>query len=162
MIACALPISDVLPSGAFSTAQAIITLQASSGGFNGSVTQKFVTEKSYKNGVFDGTYYIYGGYSFSVPTQPWTHLEAFITGGSAGSLDFTDYQAGAPVFDSTTTFISYGHQGGPTKFYNPGDGTVFLFRVLQEPGVTADRIPDATDGLRKIMDQSPVDHITFT
>jgi len=143
-------------------AQAIITLQASSGGFNGSVTQKFITEKSYKNGVFDGTYYIYGGYAFSVPTRAWTHLEAFVTGGTAGSLDRADYEGGAPVFDSTTTFISYGHQGGSTHYYNPGDGTVFLFRVLQEPGVTADRIPDATDGLRKIMDQSPVDHITFT
>ena len=145
-------------------AQAIITLRTMSGGFTGSVVQTFVNVKSYKNGVFDGTYYIYGGYSFSVPTRSWTHADAFITGGTAGGLDFADYQGGAPVFDSTTigSPISYGHQGQATKYYNLGSGTLFLFRVLQEPGVTADRIQAATDDLKKIMDQSPVDHITFT
>ncbi len=142
-------------------AQAIITLQTTSGSFTGTVTQKFVNTMNYKNGQFDGTYNIYAGYVFSVPTRAWTLAEAFITGGTAGALYHTDYDRGAPLFDSDITFISYFYQGGASKYYNLGNGTVFLFRT-EAQSVSSGSIQNAIDGLKKILDQSPVDHITFT
>ncbi len=142
-------------------AQAIITIQTMSGGFTGSVTPKFVATMNYRNGQFDGSYNIYAGYSFSVPTRAWTLAEAYITGGTAGGLYHTDYDRGAPVFDSDITFISYFYQDGASKYYNLGNGTLFLFRTEAQT-VQPDRIQAAKDSLMTILNQSPVDHITFT
>jgi hypothetical protein len=136
------------------------TITVETGSFTVPVTQKFITVMNYKNGQFDGTYYVVGGYAFSAPTRAWTHMDAFITGGTAGGLDRADYEGGAPVFDSLST-PAYAHQGTASHYYNLGNGTLFLLRTVSG-NVTSDRIQAATDSDRQIMDQSPVDHITFT
>jgi hypothetical protein len=148
-------------------ATAPITIHPANSTTNVPVVQKFISLQSFRNGQVDGTFYILGGYAFAVPKTAWVLAEAYIAGGTAGGLDRADYDSGAPILDPATTppgtlGVSYGHQGIATHYYNLGGGMAFLFRVLQEPPVTPDRIQDAIDGLKKIMNQSPVDHITFT
>ena len=152
------------PNGSVSEigkAQAIVTLETTSGSFTAPVTQKFVTVQSYKNGQPDGEYNIYGGYAFSVPTRAWTHAEAYLDGGTVGSLDRADYDRGAPVFVSDATFLSYIYQYGASKYYNLGNGTVFLFRK-EFQSVPFANIQYAINDLTTILNQYPVDHITFT
>ncbi len=139
---------------------ATITVEATSGSFNVPVSPKFIAVMNYRNGQLDGTYAVYGGYAFSIPTRAWTLAEAYVPGGTAGGLYHTDYDRGAPVFDSALTFISYFYQYTASKYYNLGNGTVFLF-IFEAQTVPAADVQRTIDQIRKLLEQSPIDHITF-
>ena len=151
------------PGGAKSelgTAQAVITIDSTKIDVKVPVTQQIYTVQSNTAGKFD----VRGGYIVKVPQGAWVQAIAYNATGSAGTLARLDYNSGAPVInpDGTSNWIPYGYaRNGNGKYYNLGDGTMFLLELHSGGETAAGDVQAASDAIKKALDAGLVDYVEF-